>query len=200
MVETVTMEYLRGLGRRPRLHPNGFVQLDLNEEATERFHVWPALGIAAQKTRHPIHDHAFDMQSTVLLGSLTNVLYSHTLHDSRTEVWIKGPDTYRIYTAKKIGPEETVLEPTYVAARLREISRITYGPFETYEMSKSLLHDSVATGLTATVMRKLNQSGEYHPSVFVPIGVKPDNEFRRESLPEEELWRHIEAAVEAIRL
>ena len=33
-------DQLRALGRKPRVHPNGFIQLDLNDAGTRRLHVW----------------------------------------------------------------------------------------------------------------------------------------------------------------
>src|SRR5882672_5609107 len=68
-------EELRQQPRRPRLHPNGFIQLDLTEDLSKRLHVWPDEPLQAQLTRHPIHDHSFDMKSEILAGCLANLIY-----------------------------------------------------------------------------------------------------------------------------
>lgn len=188
--------YARHNGRRPRLHPNGFIQIDLAKDGSERLHVWPAVPIPAQKTRHPIHDHSFDMESTVLCGNLCNVLYrALPLSDFEKELAQFTP--YRMYRATRISKDDTVLAPadeTFYA--VVESMHENLEPGDTYYMQKGLLHDSVPRGLTATLMRKLDLSYEYRPIVAVPADIKPDNDFRRESVDEAELWRQIFIALE----
>ena len=41
----------------PRVHPNGFIQLDLNAEGTLRLHVWPDGPFPKQRSDSTIHEH-----------------------------------------------------------------------------------------------------------------------------------------------
>src|SRR5579859_4023793 len=148
--------YARANNRRPRLHPNGFIQLDLAKDASVRLHVWPAVPLPAQKTRHPIHDHVFDMESTILCGHLRNVLYKALpLSDAEAAQAIFRP--YRMYRATRIAKDDTVLMPAdekfYAVV---ESAHEDLEPGDTYYMQKGLLHDSVPLGLTCTLMYKLD--------------------------------------------
>jgi|SRR5579859_563350 len=188
--------YARANNRRPRLHPNGFIQLDLAKDASVRLHVWPAVPLPAQKTRHPIHDHVFDMESTILCGHLRNVLYKALpLSDAEAAQAIFRP--YRMYRATRIAKDDTVLMPAdekfYAVV---ESAHEDLEPGDTYYMQKGLLHDSVPLGLTCTLMYKLDLDVEYRPVVAVPADIKPDNDFRRETFDESELWRNIFIALE----
>jgi hypothetical protein len=74
---------LRAAGKgNPRVHPNGFIQLDLDHVADgwhashhrghsggrTRLHIWnpPGVTLPHQDTVNEIHDHVFDMLSTVV--------------------------------------------------------------------------------------------------------------------------------------
>src|SRR5579863_4541316 len=175
-------------GRSPRMHPNGFIQLDLNEEHSLRLHVWPLIELPdRQKTNHPIHDHSFDMTSTVLTGKLTNEIL----------VFDTADEGYREFRGVKIGLEETVLEPTdnYGGIFVAKREHIPAG--RSYRIPARTFHNNVAEGLTATLMTKWD--GEpYNPRILVPMGVEPDNEFRREQLDPKILWEQIELALAAV--
>lgn len=197
-LEIVSSGILQGrrAGRRPRLHPNGFIQYDLDAACTARLHVWPAVPLQAQKTRHPIHDHVFDMQSTILAGRLRNVLYKALpLDDFAAEC--AQFETYRMYRATRITKDDTVLAPAdeKLYAVVSTVSE-DCEPGDTYSMQQGVLHDSVPDGLTCTLMYKLSTYTEYRPVVAVPASVKPDNDYRRETTNENELWRHIYLALE----
>src|SRR5271166_2045360 len=135
-------------GRIPRVHPNGFIQLDLNEEHTLRLHVWPLIELPGrQKTNHPIHDHSFDMASTVLTGKLINeMLVFLNVSDH--------PDlipNHREYRGVRIGAEETILKPTgnfgCIAAMYQE--EVPAG--HSYRIPAKVFHNNIAEGLTATI-------------------------------------------------
>ena len=68
LVSRIRVDY-----NKPRVHPNGFIQLDLNQDASMRLHVWPDESeghVPCQETKTTIHDHKFDMQSMIVYGSL----------------------------------------------------------------------------------------------------------------------------------
>lgn len=185
---------LREFGRRPRLHPNGFIQLDLTKWGNLRLHVWPDEPVPAQKTSHPIHDHSFDMESTVILGTLTNREFKFVLGqapEGRTVVY------YRLFQATRLAGQDTVLaEVDGLPGYLQPTKAKDLTPGERYKLGRGILHESTPHGLTATIMEKINPDPEYGPLVAVPEGVQPDNDFRRETIDEELLWSFIRRALE----
>src|SRR6266542_2616750 len=58
-------------------HPLGFVHVALGRQGSYalRLHVWPDLKRYEQQPYWPIHNHKFDLLSTVLSSALTNHLY-----------------------------------------------------------------------------------------------------------------------------
>jgi len=179
--------------RWPRLHPNGFIQLDLLEDLSLRLHVWPDERLQNQKTMHPIHDHSFNMESTILTGCLTNLVYEFQ------------PSEYNIQTTlyqaqRLVGCQDTYLQPANLKIntgylRLLGLKSSTYLPNNTYSLPKRVLHDSIPHALTATLMTKSDVSS-YSPLIAVPKGVIPDNNYTRESIDEEILWSFIKRALD----
>ena len=192
---TLNYDELRAMPGRPRLHPNGFIQLDLVEDKSLRLHVWPDSRLENQKTMHPIHDHSFDMDSTILTGCLTNLVYEFQPSEYNAQV--------TLYQAQRLaGSQDTVLAPaklklnTGYLCLLGSFSKL-YMPSAKYTLRKRLLHDSIAHGLTATLMKKTNVS-TYSPLIAVPAGVVPDNDYSREDIQEEVLWHFIKKALDKI--
>lgn len=174
----------RARGARPRVHPNGFLQLDLVESGNLRLHIWhPEL--PKQSVRTSVHDHVFFMRSTVEVGVLQQVRFTYTLEHN----W---EATDEIYMAQYAGKSNSILHPTgvQVALATRDDQSITVG--ETYEQPPFTFHDSVpCTDIVVTVMEKVYRlTGS--PRVIVPIGQEPDNSFHREDADEELLWKIID--------
>jgi hypothetical protein len=169
---------------KPRVHPNGFIQLDLPDR--HRLHVWPKQPIRAQKTRHTIHDHAFDMTSRVLRGSLVNLVYREMLGDSFT-----------VYKASHgMGEETTLVTSGRKCGLWPEMSKsVAVGTSEEYSMEREVLHDSLPVGLTVTIMKKTMDYPRLTPRIMVPKGVEPDNEFQRERYLQADLWAIIDEAL-----
>lgn len=188
-------------GRRPRLHPNGFIQFDLTPWGNIRLHVWPDEPLPAQKTNHPIHDHSFDMESTIIAGELHNTNYKFVLGAAKESVPLHLQD-YRIFRATKVSGQDTILQedpsngiPGHLVVLRRDVLR----PGSKYSVSAGVLHESQPnhhTGIVATIMERFNTK-EYNPRVAVPSGVNPDNDFRRETIDESILWEFIRRAIEA---
>ncbi len=59
-------------GKVPRVHGNGFIQLDLTDRT--RLHVWHP-SVPRQKVATQIHDHVFSFESCCIVGRLINVVY-----------------------------------------------------------------------------------------------------------------------------
>lgn len=175
---------------KPRVHGNGFIQVDLDEEF--RLHVWGHPSIPRQSVYTPIHDHQFEFKSIVLKGLLLNEVF---------EWWPWRGGSFKVYQAQATGPANTLLRDTgerghLVLAHYHLLEGVEAGGLgpTTYEMRPGQIHNSTALVPTVTVIRKqgktLSQGGP--PSrVFVPEGREPDNTFDRESHSPFFLWNII---------
>jgi hypothetical protein len=191
-----TLAYLKTLGRKPRVHPNGFVQFDI-EPNILRLNVWPAEPIPGHPGRiHPIHNHSFDLRSKIILGKLTNDVYVFEP--------APGYGDMVLHTAQRVGTHDSILIPEAKDRWGRPMSAVgymsligskTYLPGESYTLEKHLFHDSKPKGLTATLMMLESVSKRYAPMVAVPIGVEPMNNFSRDDYDEDLLWSIIGQAL-----
>lgn len=207
----------RGRGAQPRVHPNGFIQLDLAAPEAEgwhegkqkghsgaglRLHVWnpPDTELPHQDTVNEVHDHVFDMRSTVVRGVLVQQLYEFVVCGINVETWVPLPRDHEIYKAVYDKKSSSRLEPTGIEGHLRgmvsyPISADMRHP--SYMQAAFTLHDSLAHGCVVTVMEKL-RIHDGTPTVVCPIGQPPDNDFdRATAAPQELLWSAIDKALEA---
>jgi hypothetical protein len=190
------LEYhkLRASGHVPRVHPNGFVQLDLVKPgpATQRrLHIWPdttKYKLKTQTTTHKIHDHRFDMHSKVILGALSDERYIF-IPKVTTIV-----STHELYIANYRTRHDTQL----LSAGVFGVPRMTLQKFvrkgQDYQLAFGIFHDSVPMELpTATIMETSNPRNDVAVRVLIPMGVKPDNDFNRHTSNSESLlWEIIE--------
>lgn len=193
-------------GGNPRVHPNGFIQLDIGpvEEswhkshkkghsgASRRLHIWnpPGIELPHQETVNEIHDHVFDMKSTVVKGLLVQCLYDFM--DATEE----SGKTHELYRAVYSKSSDSRLEPTGRIGwlHLREQFGVRAG--FTYTQRAFTFHDTqTPEGLVVTVMEKMVvRDGDAH--VLCPIGVPPDNSYdRAAAAPVELLHEAIEASL-----
>jgi hypothetical protein len=186
--------------RQPRMHPNGFIQLDIDLDpesriATKRLHVWPdnSDDFPKQEVRTSIHDHKFDMASEILIGELRQICY----HFSLEWEMLEGP-THQIYIARYNSRSDSTLEPTGVVVRQASVSEEVYEEGEMYDQEASTFHDTECVGLTATLMTKVQEYEFHQPRVMVPIGTEPDNNFKRDNVDVDLLWDKIDEAMEAL--
>lgn len=66
----LSVDELRKLGT-PRLHGNGFLQMDLGDSNC-RLNIWPYPAISGQTVSTQMHNHGFGFESQVLLGRVVN--------------------------------------------------------------------------------------------------------------------------------
>jgi hypothetical protein len=173
---------------KPRVHGNGFIQLDLNEDGTRRLHVWHE-DIPRQVVATPIHDHVFALSSHVICGTL--------IHEELEAV--KDPEgTHRIFRAQQeAGSQNTILLPDEGLVRLEVVERLELPAGSRYTFPAWKLHQTDHRGLTATIMEKVNAPKEYgRPRVLVEKGNEPDNDFHRDGFDPAELWPFIDQALE----
>lgn len=168
----------------PVVHENGFIQLPLGPLA--RLHVWPDGPVVRQKTRSPIHDHRFALESIVLAGQLTHVEY---------EWWQdKTKPTHQVF---EVEDGRLVGKPETGFLKVRGVFIMPAGAV--YTFNSRHFHESMADGLTATIMRKTKNYPEYVPRVLCPLGQDPDNDFKRDAAnPPERLWEYIDRALSGV--
>jgi hypothetical protein len=213
----VRIEELRAKGRQPRVHGNGFIQLDLNDEGTRRLHVWHD-DIPRQEIPTPIHDHVFALRSKVIAGTLIH-------EELETIETASNAATHRVFRAQQEpGTQNTILVPDEGVVELAVGQRLVLGAGSVYTFPAWKLHQTDYRGTTATIMDKVESSLQYtmehdgmcndytgcnsgcqwvpeygRPRVLVPIGAEPDNNFRRDAHDPETLWPFIERALELAR-
>jgi hypothetical protein len=179
-----TYEELRAAGRQPRLHGNGFLQIDLDDQGKggqpggKRLHVWHPLLPKAQAVSTPIHDHVFELESRVYLGKLRNTVYM---------VDTVGP-VFKIYQAVPTHGSNTHLKDTGATRFLVEecFQELTAG--SRYSLRAGVFHTSTSEVVTMTVMTKGHSNQQRGPRIAVPYGLEPDNLFDREKPDKEQLW------------
>lgn len=188
----MTSDILRLLDRQPRVHGNGFIQLDLNQDGSKRLHVWHD-NIPRQKVATPIHDHVFNLRSTVLCGTL--------IHEELKVVSTIGTGTHRVFRAEQEeGTQNTVLVPDEGEVMLDVEQRLVLNPGSIYTFPAGKLHQTDHIGLTATIMEKsfdpeTEVVGYGRPRVLVPVDQKPDNDFKRDEFDPATLWPFITMAL-----
>ncbi len=193
-----------------RVHPNGFIQVDLqpveatwheshhqgHSGANLRLHIWnpPGHELPHQGTINEIHDHVFNMRSTVVKGVLTQCLY-RLIVGVEPSLW-----THELYRAVYAKSADSRLEATGICGFLEKYDWFEIGSDgitgDTYTQTAFTLHDSdPGDNCVVTVMEKTEVlPGNAH--VVVPMDTTPDNSFDRASAaPVEYLWEAIEAAI-----
>lgn len=175
--ETLTAH---GRAARPRVHGNGFIQLDLTP--ARRLHIWGDPRIPRQKVPSTIHDHTFTFSSRIYRGQMV-----HREIDLRPH-----PDgAYRLYQAVTRRGEDTRLvggDERYDARITRErLLRVG----ATYSFEAGQFHETVAPWLCVSVIDKdgptLAQGGK-SPNILVPYDLAPDNTFDRYQTKPDFLW------------
>lgn len=181
----VELERFRKQGATPRIHGNGFIQVDLTTKV--RMHFWGPT-IPRQKVPTPIHDHTFGFESHCIAGNLVNILYN-------TTPAARGHETHRVYRAQIRKGEDTILVPDEGRGVLLQPSYAHVIPWGArYQMIPGDIHQSLGDVPAITVIKKDNLTlaqGGSSPRIFVPVGAQPDNSFHRDAFPTEFLWAWI---------
>lgn len=166
-----------------RVHGNGFIQMDL--ALGRRLHVWGHPDIPRQRVATPIHDHAFGFASTILVGRIVDVRYDLELTSFDWDHSVFSPRV-------RVG-EDTILEDTGTCGRLEIREAACYDVGTVYGCPIGDLHETFTSGPAATVITKLDRAPvNYRPSVLVPRGQKPDNDFIRYEITAQKLWEIVQ--------
>ncbi len=195
ILSILTPDFLRKLGEKPRVHPNGFVQVDITPK--KRLHIWGHPDIPKQKVAMPIHDHVYGFRSLVLGGRLVNINYEADPDGNEFDLWQPKRDR---------GMGGGAIEPTGERCGIRPLSTEIVvakdspddgsptGHF--YDMPPWVLHETFVPEPTITLIDKdgatLDQNPDGpRPRMLVPAGRQPDV-FSRFTMDEAQLWRIID--------
>lgn len=170
-----------------RLHPNGFVQFDVNENV--RINIWDESLPPAQTINTPIHDHTFDFQSSVHAGKLFHIVYDFAPNP-------QGSDC--IWGVRPLHSSDTELVPLNIVGDCV--------PFETnelpagsgYTFRAGLFHETKHEGFTVTVMTKTRKGVTEGARVIVPVGGSVDNDFSRYAAGVSDLKGYLLRAIDTV--
>jgi hypothetical protein len=183
---------------RWRHHGIGALQAYIREHADPevRVHVWhPALVRPGIRFMGDAHDHRFDMESTVLVGSLPEVYIGQPEPDPEGNWWI-----YRVENARSAGPEKGYDGDTAPISRQRyrahETQRI-HCEGDTYYQRRGTFHATRPCELAITIvtMREKRESAR----ILVPWGYEPVHAFSSDPTPDELIARILRDAEDRLR-
>lgn len=175
-------------GARPRVHGNGFIQLDLDDRW--RLHIWGDSRIPSQSVPSDIHDHVFGFDSFLLTGAITNIIWGVSedadgSYEMLVPVIRQGEDTILSHTDRFCNAK---------VHRMDFMSRLTGNTH--YRMEPFVFHSTVAHEPAATLIYKdgaTQAQGAFRtPSVLIAKGLQPDNNFDRYAADPNLLWQIIE--------
>lgn len=172
-------------GAEPRVHGNGFLQIDVTERS--RVHVWGHPDIPQQKASTPIHDHVFGFTSLVVTGRMVSIPY---------DILEGGEYEWSVYEAVTRDREDTVLQDTGKRCRIHPKRPDVTLPGRNYTVPPFEFHEAFVSEPTITMMQKdgptLAQGAKAAPRVLVHRGTKPDNDFSRFHYLTDDLWNIVE--------
>lgn len=163
------IDVLRALGHAPRLHPNGFIALDL--DATHKLHVWLETPIRVRREAARIHDHVFAFVSRILAGVLNDVRYRiEAAPDGTHRVWLTPCKKGRCHVQES---RNGLVLGGGPPVRAHPTAAIAWSAGQTYEFPKETLHDSVPQGFVATLLRITDFGDAPSARILFPDGVEP---------------------------
>jgi hypothetical protein len=167
--------------RPPRLHPNGFIQVDLGER--RRLHVWPEEKLPAAEPVTPIHDHVYGFRSLIIRGALRNVECEPVFDPSGGTHVIH--EVYPWVTFERTSPIWRSGDRTYLA-KIVQVSDFYVGT--RYRFPPRRFHASEPLGSTATVIEIEPFDRSERARILAPVGIDPDASFKREGHDPDRLW------------
>ena len=185
----LTFKDLLELKTVPRVHGNGFIQIDLPED--RRLHIWPDEKLETQKVYTGIHNHRFSFESQVLLG---------TLHHTQFRVVQLPGGEYQLYKTIPRDREDkglSLFSEDYFSLENPQDFYLSVG--SRYNFPYRAFHDSRGIGLTATLMRKTFVDEDMEVLVLCPRDKTPDNEFGKYKIPQEKIWPIVKKVFDKIK-
>ncbi|MET4190647.1 MULTISPECIES: hypothetical protein [unclassified Bradyrhizobium] len=184
MIEKPTIDELRDIGNVPRVHGNGFLQLDIGPGT--RLHIWGHPSLPRQIVDTGIHDHLFEFVSQVLVGRVVNRVMELVYPLSPVDA------TYKVYTPETRDGEDTVLVDSGKRGTIAERRIQVVAAGQAYNMRPYAFHETFTDRPSATIMSKGKRFAGV-ARVLVPMGSEPDNRFNRNTaMSEASMWTIIE--------
>ena len=164
----------------PRIHGNGFLQLDLSKD--KRLHVWHP-DLPKQKNPTPIHNHNFSFKSSVIYGELTHITYEIVVNEGE----------YNLYYPVIKNGQNTILVKLESGSfwDLKETAKYILSDGSTYFFNHTRFHQNYSDYKASTIMEKTFK-GNTTPYVACPKEYEPSNEFDRHSFDTNYLWAIID--------
>lgn len=145
----ISLELLHSENIEPLWHPLGFVSCILKEEKDEiiKLHYWPKGERKTKVPNWPIHNHAYDIESTILYGEIKNIFY--TISES-------GP--YKVYEVIYDKKNSYLKEKILGKVNLNKKSELISKKGDSYTIKKHNFHESIIplNQETLTLVRKTN--------------------------------------------
>lgn len=166
----------------------GVLQAYLQEGETEelRVHVWhPSLERPGIRYSGKIHDHRFDLRSTVLLGSIGHIEYRLTPHPDGQ--W----ETHEVVNARKAMADGGTFDGMVMTSGDYFNARTmpwTFRERDVYLYPKGCFHESYVNELAVTLVRKMNQEPR-KARILAPRGHEVTHAFADVKPPSE--WMHL---------
>lgn len=183
----ITFDKLKESGTVPRLHGNGFIQIDL-PDGRHRLDIWPKTPLQAQTVNTGIHNHKFSFHSKILFGTLYHITFK------------KNPDPtgeYNVYRVIHTKTENTILvKASDRRYALQQTGSYALAAGSSYVFAAGEFHQSENNSLVVTLMSKTNMK-EISALVLCQFDKKPDNDFSR-YVDEKILWGEIKKAFLAL--
>src|SRR5688572_12499486 len=174
---------LRALPKGPRVHPNGFIQLDLAPD--ERLHIWTEEPLAVRPDGADIHDHTYDFDSEVLEGALRTIVYE--VAPSATGDW-KVIETMPYAATGHAGELWDADDARYDLHATEECVISAGGK---YFFEKRQFHKSFPVGFTATRMRIHPVDRTLSARLVTPASTPSPPTFYRNCVDPDLLWTEI---------
>ena len=172
-------EFLRNLGTKPRVHPNGFIQLDINEDT--KLHVWPNLPPKTVEVMAPRHDHTFNFNSRVIRGALQHTVYK-PIENELGEFHM-----YTVYPYQAKGKETPLVRLDDKRYDMKIVEQFIVDTGSLYAFPAFEFHSSEPIGLTATIITIRPFDKTLQARVTCRYDQRPQL-FKRDSFDEEHLW------------
>ncbi len=158
-----------------RHHGIGVLQAYIREnvEPEVRIHVWhPDLVRPGIRESGAVHDHRFNLRSTVVVGEIRETLF-HT-HDRATRLdW----QPWHVQNARAAGAERAFdadCHPLGDPVGVKKEHRVHHAG-STYQLDRHVFHETVVEELTITVCTMFRKEGQAR--LLVPVGKEPVHAF-----------------------
>jgi hypothetical protein len=178
---------------QPRLHPNGFIQLDFDDD--RRLHIFPGpqdrASLPQPLVRANIHDHSYDLESRVLGGALETSIFS--------QPFLVYGGAYRIWFVShynEAGQADMMQMHPLSRYDSHQILQFTVGQGHSYSLSACHIHQARWSSATVTLCRRGPIPGRRPARVLCNADLEPDNTFHRDCVDPKVLWNIIYKEIE----